>query len=99
MPQRAVPVIKAFPLLLRRGTALERDREQWSLGDSGGAMPMVLRSITFDVDDWREMARLSEALRLTEGHHPTDLSEVKRLAATLEADVLRWMPASKKQEA
>lgn len=91
--EREVPVIKAFPLLLLRGTALERDRKKWSLGDSGGAMPMVLRSNTFDVDDWREMARLSEALRFTEGRHPKDLRELKKLASELEPDLLRWIPA------
>ncbi len=91
--EREVPVIKAFPLLLLRGTALERDRKKWSLGDSGGAMPMVLRSNTFDIDDWREMARLSEALRLTEGRHPRDLRELKKLASEQEPDLLRWIPA------
>lgn len=97
--EREVPVIKAFPLLLLRGTALERDRDKWSLGDSGGAMPMVLRSSSFDVDDWRDMARLSEALRLTEGRHPKDLRELKMLAATQEPDLLRWIPASTKEAA
>ncbi|MCB9619820.1 MAG: hypothetical protein H6724_10285 [Sandaracinus sp.] len=85
-------MIKAFPLLLLRGTALDRDRDTWSLRDSGGTMPMVLRSSTFDVDDWRDMARLSEALRVTEGRHPKDLRELRRLAATLEPDLLRWAP-------
>lgn len=97
--EREVPVIKAFPLLLLRGTALERDRHNWGLGDSGGAMPMVLRSSTFDVEDWREMARLSEALRLTEGRHPKDLRELKRLAAAQEPDLLRWIPAGTKEAA
>ncbi len=97
--EREVPVIKAFPLLLLRGTALERDRHNWSLGDSGGAMPMVLRSSTFDVDDWREMARLSEALRLTEGRHPKDLRELRELAAAQEPDLLRWIPAGTKEAA
>lgn len=90
--EREVPVIKAFPLLLLRGTALERDRDQWSLRDGGGPMPMVLRSSTFDVHDWRAMAKLSEALRLTEGNHPGSLHELRRLAATLEPDLLRWTP-------
>jgi radical SAM superfamily enzyme YgiQ (UPF0313 family) len=92
--EREVPVIKAFPLLLLRGTALERDRDRWSLGDSGGAMPMVLRSSTFDFDDWSAMARLSEALKITEGRHPKSLPELRRLAATLEPDLLRWMPST-----
>lgn len=92
--ERELPVIKAFPLMLLRGTALERDRGIWSLQDSGGSMPMVLQSSTFDVDGWRRMAQLSEALRLTEGSHPTDLRELKRLAVTLEPDLLRWIPGS-----
>lgn len=91
--EREVPAIKAFPLLLLRGTALERDRRNWSLEDCGGAMPMVLRSSTFDVDDWREMARLSEALRLTEGRHPKDLRELRKLAVAQVPDIRRWIPA------
>jgi len=97
--EREVPVIKAFPLLLLRGTAIERERDKWSLGDSGGAMPMVLRSSTFEIDDWRAMARLSEALRLTEGRHPKDMRELKMLAATQEPDLFRWIPASTKEAA
>jgi radical SAM superfamily enzyme YgiQ (UPF0313 family) len=91
--EREVPVIKAFPLMLLRGTPLERDREKWSLGESGGPMPVVLRSSTFDIDGWRAMARLSEALRLTERRHPKDLRELKELAAAQEPDLLRWVPA------
>ena len=90
---REVPVIKAFPLLLLRGTALERDRGKWGLEDSGGAMPVVLRSNSFNVLDWQVMAQISEALRLTEGRHPRYLSELKQLAATLEPDMFRWIPA------
>lgn len=90
--EREVPVIKAFPLLLLRGTALERERERWGLGDSGGAMPMVVRSSSFDAHGWGEMARLSEALKLTEGRHPRTLAALKALATTLEPDLLRWAP-------
>ena len=91
--ERQVPVIKAFPLLLLRGTALDRDRHRWDLVDSGSAMPMVLESSTFSVQDWRQMAQLSEALRLTEGRHPKDLDDLKQLAAAQEPDLLRWIPA------
>jgi radical SAM superfamily enzyme YgiQ (UPF0313 family) len=97
--EREVPVIKAFPLVLLRGTALERDRDRWGLGDSGGAMPMVLRSSTFDVDDWMMMARISEALSLTEGRHPSDLDQLKALAAELEPDLFRWIPKGVKEAA
>lgn len=91
--EREVPVIKAFPLMLLRGTALERDRDRWRFRDSGGAMPMVLSSSTFDVEGWREMARLSEALRLTQGRHPGALDELKAIAASQDPDLLRWAPA------
>lgn len=97
--EREVPVIKAFPLLLLRGTALERDRAKWSLSDSGGTMPMVLRSNSFEVDDWRIMAQISEALKCTEGQHQKTLSELKALAATLEPDIFRWIPESLKEAA
>jgi len=96
---RDVPVIKAFPLLLLRGTALDRDRNTWGLIDTGGSMPMVHRSTSFDVDDWRAMARISEALRLTEGRHPKDLEELKVLATTQDPDIFRWIPGSMKEAA
>jgi radical SAM superfamily enzyme YgiQ (UPF0313 family) len=97
--ERRVPVIKAFPLLLLRGTALELERERWGLRDSGGAMPMVVSSHSFDINAWAMMARLSEALRLTEGDHPADLPTLRALAHTLEPDLLRWMPADKQEAA
>lgn len=97
--EREVPVIKAFPLMLLRGTALERDRQQWALRDSGGPMPMVVESSTFGLKDWRAMARLSEALRLTEGAHPRDLVALKVIAADLEPDVFRWVPSVGNKEA
>ena len=97
--KRNVPVIKAFPLLLLRGTALERDREKWNLVSSDGVMPMALRSSTFDANDWQYMARISEALRLTEGHHPKDVGELKVLAAEQDPDVFRWIPDSLREAA
>lgn len=89
--EREVPVIKAFPLMLLRGTPLARDRDRWHLEDSGGPMPMVTRSSTFTHTDWLAMARLSEALRLTEGRHPRDLAALRRLAA--DPDLGRFAPA------
>lgn len=87
-----MPVIRAFPLLLLRGTELDRDRARWRLEDDGSAMPMVVRSDTFDTEEWRAMARLSEALKLTEGAHPNTLRALRALAAGLEPDLLRWAP-------
>ena len=90
--EREVPIIKAFPLLILRGTELERDRDKWSLIDGGGAMPTVMQSSTFDIDDWQAMACLSEALKLTEGHHPRSLDALKALAAMQAPNPLRWAP-------
>jgi radical SAM superfamily enzyme YgiQ (UPF0313 family) len=90
--ERRVPVIKAFPLVLLRGTATERDRAMWGLRDSGGSMPLVIASDTFDEAAWAEMARLSEALKHTEGRHPATLGELDAVARALEPDVLRWIP-------
>lgn len=95
--ERRVPVIKAFPLMLLRGTPLERDRATWGLEGSGGPMPMVVRSNTFDLRDWQAMARLSEALRLSEGRHPHTLDSLVALADTLEPDLFRWIPSELKE--
>ncbi len=89
---RRVPTIKAFPLLLLRGTALERERDRWGFVDAGGPMPMAVESRSFSRADWQTMARLSEALRLTEGAHPTTMGELLERAAGLRPDIARWQP-------
>lgn len=91
--ERAVPVIKAFPLLLLRGTPLERDAARWGLACSGGDMPMVVRSSTFDEREWDSMARLSEALKATEGRHPP-IDELLVLAEACEPQLGRWTSAA-----
>lgn len=96
---RGVPVIKAFPLMLLRGTELERQREQWGLVDTGGAMPMVVASSTFTQQDWQAMARLSEGLCVTEGRHPGSLSELRRLSSGLVPNAFRWLPAGLEEAA
>lgn len=90
--KRRVPAIKAFPLMLLRGTEMERNRHQWQMVDSGGSMPMAIQSSTFSITEWESMAKLSEALKLTEGRHPEDIDDLRRLAATLEPDLIRWIP-------
>ncbi|MCA9578459.1 MAG: radical SAM protein, partial [Myxococcales bacterium] len=90
--ERHVPVLKAFPLLLLRGTALERDRARWGLCATDGEMPLVTHSNTFTHEDWRQMARLSDALRLTEGNHPTTIEALVARSAGLEPDLFRWLP-------
>ena len=90
--ERQVPVIKAFPLLLLRGTELDRDRASWGLVEDGGAMPMVVASDTFSRTDFRAMARIAEALLQTEGHHPLEIGELLRTADGLEPREERWRP-------
>lgn len=91
--EQSVPVIKAFPLLLLRGTPLERDAAQWGLEVSGGTMPMVVRSSTFTRPEWRRMAQLSEALKLTERRHPRDVRELVASADAVGISMERWVPA------
>ncbi|GMV39731.1 MAG: hypothetical protein AMXMBFR64_14470 [Myxococcales bacterium] len=88
---RRVPVVKAFPLLLLRGTALDRRREEWGLVAAAGAMQVVVKSTTFDRRDWVEMARVSEALSHTEGRHPLTLEDLLAEARTREPVLARWV--------
>lgn len=90
--ERQVPVIKAFPLLLLRGTELDRDRANWGLVEDGGAMPMVIASDTFTYKEYKVMARIAEALRQTEGRHPMEIRSLLRLAGELEPQDERWRP-------
>jgi len=74
------------------GTELDHEREKWGFVDNGGEMPCVVSSHTFSHNDWLAMARISEALRITEGQHPKDISELLVLAAELEPEMARWSP-------
>lgn len=90
--EREVPVIKAFPLMLLRGTELERTRSRWSLRETTTPMPIVCSSSTFDERDWLRMAQLSQALRMTERNHPRSIEGLRALAHDLECDESRWNP-------
>lgn len=89
---RYVPVIKAFPLMMLRGTPLERDRHRWGLIESQDRIPRVIASDSYGRDEWERMAALSEALKSTEGEHPASLAELRRLAAAHAPDLRRWTP-------
>ncbi|MDP2270502.1 MAG: radical SAM protein [Archangium sp.] len=88
--ERRVPVIKAFPLMLLRGTPLERTRHRWGLREHGASMPIVVASNSFDERAWAHMARVAEALAATEGTHPVDLDGLLRLAESCVPDLGRW---------
>lgn len=89
---RRVPIIKAFPLMLLRGTQMERDRARWAMIDGGGSMPLAIESNTYSQSDWRAMAQLSDALSQTEGNHPTKFKDLQGLASNLQPNLLRWAP-------
>ena len=90
---RNVPVIKAFPLMLLRGTKLELDAARWNLKESRDAIPIVIGSSTFDEADWTEMNAISTALHHSEGSHPKNLNDlISGFVAT--RDATRWSPNS-----
>jgi coproporphyrinogen III oxidase-like Fe-S oxidoreductase len=61
--KRQVPVVKAFPLMLLRGTQLAQDASRWNLRESGHAMPFVISSSTFTEE-------------ATEGRHPESIEQL-----------------------
>lgn len=91
---REVPVIKAFPLLLLRGTPLEAEAARWGLETTGDAMGRVIASNSFDREDWHAMARISEALSATERGHGQSLNALRERSARLLPDLNRWRPES-----
>jgi radical SAM superfamily enzyme YgiQ (UPF0313 family) len=97
--ERRVPVIKAFPLMLLRGTPLERDRDEWGLIDDGTSMAAVVQSTSFTREDWDAMGRISEALLKTEGRHPSSIAELRALADELVPDHERWRPQNETDRA
>lgn len=59
---RGVEVLKAFPLMLLRGTGLDRDRARWELIESDDAIPVVVQSSTFSREEWAQMHTIAEGL-------------------------------------
>ena len=90
--RKKVPVIKAFPLMLLRGTEVEQRKKEWGLVESDGSMPVVLESDTFSQDDWHRMFEISELLEETEGSYP---KTVQKLAPKNQSGLRfeRFMPA------
>lgn len=71
-----VPTIRAFPLMLLRGTALERDRQRWHLRESQNLIPVVIESSSFSVQDWVVMNAIANALEQTVGQHPAAVDDL-----------------------
>lgn len=85
--RRHIPVLRAYPLMLLRGTRLAAERDRWALREDNETIPAVVESTTFDRADWQRMAALADALRRTESHHPVHLASLEhpRPSATFHA--------------
>ncbi|MBK9976176.1 MAG: radical SAM protein [Planctomycetes bacterium] len=91
---RSVPVIKAFPLMLLRGTQLDAERSRWALHENDEVMPVVVESNSFTTGDWAAMAKLSDALKKTEGEHPAKVTDLAEAKVSIEPELGRWTPAN-----
>jgi radical SAM superfamily enzyme YgiQ (UPF0313 family) len=89
---RKVPVIKAFPLMLLRGTEVEKRKSEWGLVESEDSMAVVLESNTFTKDDWETMSQISEALKSTEGNHPNNIEQLLDYSKTMKVDMNNYRP-------
>lgn len=91
---RHVPRIKAFPLMLLRGTALEQQRAKWGLVERAGEMPIVVASSSFTPEQWGQMNAISQRLKETEGAHPGSIEGLVHALDPLElsGNELRWRP-------
>ena len=92
--RKKVPVIKAFPLMLLRGTEVEQRRDDWGLLESEGSMPEVIESDTFSQQDWGQMCKVSQALKETEERHPDNINQLNRIGSGLQAEKGRFRPES-----
>lgn len=88
--KRNVQTLRAFPLLLLRGTPLADQRLKWGMEVKPGPIPLVTASASFSADEWRQMDALAHALSVTEGAHP---GSVEELLATLAQNGRGSIPA------
>lgn len=94
---REVPIIKAFPLLLLRGTKLDIDRQKWGLKLGQGTMPNVEESDTFCRNEWLQMERISQTLSNSEGNHPS-IKNLLLQAKVVAVDTTRFQPQNGGQQ-
>jgi radical SAM superfamily enzyme YgiQ (UPF0313 family) len=91
--ERSVPRIKAFPLMLLRGTELSHKKKQWGLKESNDSMKVVTSSDTFDYRDWEQMAKISDALKKTEDNHPFNVYSLLKWNGDSEIKFDRFIPS------
>jgi len=88
---RDVPVIKAFPLMLLKGTELAESACRWNMQESATAIPWVCSSDTFTEHDWHIMNAISSYLHETEGAHPKSLP-IQLTGKKKQTNSDRWSP-------
>ena len=91
-----IPVIKAFPLMLLRGTDTEKKKQKWGLVESKDSMPVVIKSDTFSHEDWLKMSKISQSLKDTENSHPLLLEDLLKLGDESKIQFDRFQPFAKK---
>jgi len=89
---KQIPVIKAFPLMLLRGTDVEQRKGEWGLLESDDSMPIVKESDTFSQNEWFEMRKISETLKATEGSHHRTIQELSKTTLDINWDRNRFQP-------
>jgi radical SAM superfamily enzyme YgiQ (UPF0313 family) len=76
--RQQVPVIRAWPLMILRGTPLDQQREEFGLVESENeAIPHVIASNSFTHEEYCQMERLAEATNGTDTTHLKDLTKEK----------------------
>lgn len=83
---REVPVVKAWPLMILRGTPLDTEEQRRSYGLVERAIgvseeidriqvdiPHVVASSTFSEEDWLRMGQIASLLAGSEGNHPSSV--------------------------
>ena len=89
---KSIPVIKAFPLMLLRGTDIEQRKHEWNLIESNDSMPTVIQSDSFSYSEWLDMFRISEALKQTESNHPKSIEQLLEISKHVHIDYDRFRP-------
>lgn len=75
--QRGVSVVRAFPLMLLRGTSLDQKRARWRLVESTDAIPVVTESSSFTHAEWLLMHELASELNSAAARSSRSLERIQ----------------------
>jgi radical SAM superfamily enzyme YgiQ (UPF0313 family) len=90
---RRVKTIRAFPLMMLRGTALAQNRGHWNFTESSDPIPHVISSSSFSRSDWQKMRGIADALDKSTGTHPPTLEDLDELVDSIFDSGSQWSPA------